>query len=60
MKIKKVKAKRIAIMFFIAGAWGIGISFIFGNASNMLILFLSVLNLVLGVVFTLFYRKAKE
>ena len=31
MKTTKAKAKRIAIMFFVAGGWGVGISFMFGG-----------------------------
>lgn len=58
MKPSKVKAKRIAIMFFIVGAWGLGISFMF--SSNSLILLLSAINLGLGGVFTAYYTKAKN
>jgi hypothetical protein len=44
MEIKKTKAKRIAIMFFVVGAWGVGVNVMFGNP---FILFLSAINLVL-------------
>lgn len=57
MKPPKAKSKRIAIMFFAVGAWGIGIGSMFGNP---FMLYLSVLNLVLGGVFTVFYSRAKK
>ncbi|MEM2760982.1 MAG: hypothetical protein QXU32_12990 [Nitrososphaerales archaeon] len=58
MKPTRAKAKRIAIMFFVVGTWGVGISMIFGN--NPLILLLSAINLGLGGVFTFYYTKAKK
>ena len=58
MKTTKAKAKRIAIMFFVAGGWGVGISFMFGG--YLIILLLSVINLGLGCAFSLVYRKAKK
>ena len=58
MKTTKAKAKRIALMFFIVGGWGLGISFMFGG--NLIILLLSVINLGLGCAFSLVYTKAKK
>lgn len=57
MKPTKAKAKLIALMFFIAGAWGIVVSSMFGD---MLILFLSFINLGLGGVFIRYYTRAKK
>ncbi|MEE8132587.1 MAG: hypothetical protein V3T40_03325 [Nitrososphaerales archaeon] len=58
MKPTRSKAKRIAIMFFVVGGWGIGISYMYGG--NLFILLLSSINLGLGGMFTLFYRKATK
>lgn len=58
MKPTKTKARRIAIMFFVVGVWGLGVSYIFAGNPNILVL--SVINLGLGILFTLYYTKAKK
>ncbi len=54
MKISKEKAKRISILFFGVGTWGVGMS-LFLN-SNFL-LFLSGINLALGTIFIIIYKQ---
>ncbi|MFQ5941076.1 MAG: hypothetical protein ACE5KA_05190 [Nitrososphaerales archaeon] len=58
MKPTRAKAKRIAVLFFIVGGWGLAVSYMFGG--NPFIVILSAVNLGLGGVFTLFYTKAKK
>jgi hypothetical protein len=55
MKIDKNKAKRVAILFYGVGAWGITMS-IFLN--NSYLLFLAGINITLGIIFSYIYKKS--
>lgn len=57
MRPTKAKARVIAVAFFIAGAWGLGVGSMFGD---MLMLFLAAVNLALGGAFVAYYTKAKK
>ena len=58
MKPTKTKARRIDKMFFVVGVCGLGVSYVFAGNPNILVL--SVINLGLGILFTLYYTKAKK
>lgn len=61
MKVPKRKALRIAIMFFAVGGWGLALSYMFGGSLILpIILFLSLINLAMGGVFVVVYKKAKK
>jgi Zn-dependent protease len=47
----------IAIMFFAAGSWGIAVG-AFTHA--LFILYLAIINIVLGIFFMIYYRKSKK
>jgi len=47
----------IAIMFFAAGSWGIAVG-AFTHAT--FILYLAIINIVLGIFFMIYYRKSKK
>jgi len=54
MKIERKRAMHIAIMFFIAGGWGAWVSSVTGSS---FILYLTVINIVLGMIFLAYYIK---
>ncbi|MEM4705749.1 MAG: hypothetical protein QW053_04305, partial [Candidatus Nitrosocaldus sp.] len=56
MKIERKRAMRIAIMFFIAGGWGAWVSSVTGSS---FILYLTVINVVLGIIFLAYYIRGR-
>lgn len=54
MIMKRKRAMHIAIMFFIAGGWGAWVSSVTGSS---FILYLTVINIVLGVIFLAYYIR---
>jgi len=47
----------IAIMFFVAGSWGIAV----GSFTHVLFIFyLAIINIVLGILFMIYSRKSKK
>ncbi|MFN4336562.1 MAG: hypothetical protein ACK4FV_03135 [Candidatus Nitrosocaldus sp.] len=56
MKIERKRAMHIAMMFFIAGGWGAWVSSVTGSS---FILYLTVINIVLGVIFLAYYIRSR-
>lgn len=54
--MERKRAARIAVMFFIAGGWGAWVS---GVTGSSFILYLTVINIVLGIIFIVYYIRAK-
>ncbi len=52
------RALHIAIMFFVAGSWGIAVS---AFTYTPFILYLAIINIVLGILFMVtYYRKSAK
>ena len=47
----------IAIMFYAAGSWGIAVG---AFTHTPFILYLAIINIVLGILFMIYYRKSKK
>ncbi len=56
MRIDRKRAMHIAMMFFIAGGWGAWVSSVTGSS---FILYLTVINIVLGIIFFAYYIKGR-
>ncbi|MCS6768440.1 MAG: hypothetical protein RMJ59_05020 [Candidatus Nitrosocaldus sp.] len=57
MIMKGRRAMHIAIMFFVAGGWGAWVSSVTGSS---FILYLAVINIVLGIIFIAYYARGRS